>query len=367
MKSELRELSVSAVHTPSQETKEPRKSKLVEEENDQRLKSRIADAQATAPIAETPDSITIRRALRRLLRKRVKKFVGLLPEMHADANPKAVHDARVWSRRLQQAVSAFFPKPRSRKVRRLRRTPRQVRRVLGEWRNCDVLLEMVARQQRRTRSETKRHAWAFVHEYLLAKRSKQVARAQGKLLQQDLEKYAALAQKLIGRPPDESAEVLMQRLRDSVQGAWHEWQSALAHAQETRALSDLHAFRVATKDLRYRTELLYDVGSREMRAQLKWLKDLQDALGVWHDRQVLNQAVAEAIGSAKILLTQPKAARILLSELEKDRSREAETVEKIFCLAIEHPGRKEMEWWSVNPSPLPPHPPRKGLGVSGKE
>jgi CHAD domain len=74
-------------------------------------------------------------ALARLLRKRVKKFVALAPEVRADANPKTVHDVRVWSRRLQQAVSAFFPKPRSGKVRRLRRTPRRIRRVLGEWRN----------------------------------------------------------------------------------------------------------------------------------------------------------------------------------------------------------------------------------------
>ena len=150
--------------------------KTVEEENEQGPETATIDHPPTAPLADTPDSIAIHRALTRLLRKRVKRFVALAPEVRADANPKTVHDVRVWSRRLQQAISAFFPKPRSGKVRRLRRTPRRIRRVLGEWRNCDVLLEIVARQQRRTRSEAKRRAWGFVRDYLLQKRSKEVAR-----------------------------------------------------------------------------------------------------------------------------------------------------------------------------------------------
>ena len=325
-------------------------------ESEQGPETTASDHPPTASVAETPDSIAIRRALRRLLRKRMKRFVALAPELGADASPKAIHDARVWSRRLQQAISAFFPKPRSGKVRRLRRTPRRIRRALGEWRNCDVLLEIVARQQRRTRSEAKRRAWGFVGDYLLQKRSKEVARAEKKLVRQDLGNYASLAQKLIDRPPDESPEILMQRLGDSVQEAWTQWQSALTQAQDTRAVGDLHAFRIATKDLRYRTELLYDVGHRQLKAQLRWLADLQDAIGVWHDRQVLDQAVAEAVARADILLNELQTARILLAELETDSRRESQDVEKIFSLASEHPEHGQIESWSKNPltpNPLP--------------
>jgi CHAD domain-containing protein len=344
--------------------------KIVDARNEQGVETAINDNPPNPPHADasdsiSPDSSAIHRALRRLLRKRVKKFVALAPEVRADASPKAVHDARVWSRRLQQAVSAFFPKPRSGKVRRLRRTPRRIRRMLGEWRNCDVLLEIVMRQQRRTRSEAKRRAWAFVRDYLLQKRSKEVARVGKKLLRQDLGNYAALAQKLIDRPPDESPEILMQRLCDSVQEAWTQWQSAHTRAQETRAVNDLHAFRIATKDLRYRTELLYDVGHRQLKAQLKWLADLQDAIGVWHDRQVFHEAVAAAVARADILLNELQSARILLAELEKDRGRQAQDVEKIFRLAIEHPEYKPMESWSetTNSSRLTHHARGEGLKV----
>jgi CHAD domain-containing protein len=313
-------------------------NQVVDSENETKPESTVGAAQP-AP----PDSIAVRRALTRLLRKRLKKFVALAPEVRADAAPKAVHDVRVWSRRLQQAVGALFPKPRAGKVRRLRRTPRRIRRALGEWRNCDVLLEMVAQQERRTRSEAKRQAWAFVRDYLRQKRGKEVARAEKKLRRQDLGDFAALAQRLLGQPTEEPPEVLMARLRDSAQRAWTKWQTALSRAQETQAVDDLHGFRIATKDLRYRTELLYDVGERQLKARLKWLADLQEALGVWHDRQVLHQAVAEAVGRTEILLKQLPTARILLAELEADQSRQSRDVEKIFRLAMEHAENRQME------------------------
>ena len=317
----------------------------MDSEKEQKTESTLGAAQASHP-AETPDSLTVGRALTRLLRKRVKKFVALAPAVRADAEPKAIHDVRVWSRRLQQAVGALFPKPRSGKVQRLRRTPRRIRRALGEWRNCDVLLEMVAKQERRTRSEAKRQAWAFVRDYLRQQRGKEVARAEKKLLRQDLGDFAALAQRLLGQPTEETPEVLTARLRDSAQRAWSKWQTALSRAQETQAVEDLHGFRIATKDLRYRIELLYDLGERQLKARLKWLADLQEALGIWHDRQVLHQAVAEALAHAEVLLNEMQAARILLAELEKDRSLQAKEVEKIFRLAMEPPGSLEMSSWS---------------------
>ena len=318
-------------------------------ESEQRVEAANGGGKAMSPLAEASDATATRRALARLLRKRVKKFVALAPQVSADANPKIVHDARVWSRRLQQAVSAFFPKPRSGKVRRLRRTPRQIRRALGEWRNCDALLEIIERRQRHLRSDAKRHAWAFVRDYLLQKRSKEVARAGKKLLRQDLSDYAARAQRLLDQSPEENPQILLQRLRDSVEQAWTQWHSVLNRARQTRAVNDLHAFRIATKDLRYRTELLYDVGQKQVRPELKWLAALQETLGVWHDRQVLHQAVAEAVARPGILLNHLPVVRILLAQLETDREREAEDVEKIFRIAMRHKECKQMDPSSENP------------------
>jgi CHAD domain-containing protein len=318
----------------------------MEGDNEPKLEAALDDAQPAAPIGETPDAKAIRRALARLLRKRVKKFVGLAPQVRPDADPKIVHDVRVGSRRLQQAISAFFPKPRSGKVRRLRRTPRRIRRALGKWRNYDVLLEIIAKRQRHTRSEAKRQAWAFVRDSLLPKRDKEVARGLAKLRRENLRDYAAQAARLLDQAPEESPE-LLQRLGASVSGVWTQWLAALARAQETGAVGDLHGFRIASKELRYRIELLDDVGHGQMKPQLQWLAAVQDALGVWHDRQVLSQAVAKAVARAEILLNETATARILLAELERDRQHGSSEVEKIFRLAIDHPARKTMESWSA--------------------
>jgi CHAD domain-containing protein len=317
----------------------------VEGENPPTLETPVVDAQGAADQAapQTPAAVAMRRALTRLLRRRVKKFVALAPQIRVDADAKTIHDARVCSRRLQQAIDALFPKPRSTKVRRLRRTPQRIRRALGEWRNCDVLLEIVARQQRGARSDAKRQAWAFVRDYLAQKRGKDVSRAAKRLNRADLKNYPARAERVLRQAADESPEILMQRLGDSVEEAWSAWRSGLARAQETRAVDDLHALRIATKVLRYRTELLYDVGAKPLKAQLKSLAGLQDAVGVWHDRQVLHRAVAEALGRAEILLNEMQTVRLLLAELEKDRSRQANEVEKIFRLAIAHAETQQME------------------------
>ena len=60
-----------------------------------------------------------------------------------------------------------------------------------------------------------------------------------------------------------------------------------------------------------------------MKAQLKRLAALQDALGVWHDRQVLHRTIAEAVARPEVLLNMPQTARIFLAQLETDRGREA--------------------------------------------
>jgi CHAD domain-containing protein len=309
------------------------------------VESEKAQENASAPAFDTPREAAgeaafiadaAQRALKHLLQKRVKKFVALASEVRGNADPKIIHDVRVWSRRLQQAVTAFFPKPRSGKVQRLRRMPRRVRRALGEWRNCDVLLEMVQRAQRRTRSETKQRAWVFVREYLLDKRSKEINRAENKLCHQDLDGYADVAQHALNQSPREDPLGAIRRLNESLGRAWSEWQSALARAQETREIGDLHAFRIATKVVRYRTELLVDLGDKRRKAELNRLTALQEVIGVWHDRQVLHQAVAEAVARREVLLNELPKARVLLAEVEKQRSHDPEDVAKIFRLATEH-------------------------------
>lgn len=116
----------------------------------------------------------------------------------------------------------------------------------------------------------------------------------------------------------------------------------MSRARESCAADDLHRLRITTKVLRYRTELLFEVGAKHLKAQLQSLAALQDAIGIWHDRHVLHRAVAEARARAEVLLNEMPAVRILLADVEKDRGLQANEVEKIFRLAMEHAGNYQM-------------------------
>lgn len=289
------------------------------------------------PLPEEALAAVDNQALARLVRMRLKKFTSLLPRLLLGEDPESVHDVRVWSRRLQQSLVAPFPKPRPARVRRLRGTLRGVRRSLGEWRNCDVLLELIAREYRRTRSQAKRDAWELLRHYLLEKRGRQIAVARQKLFKQGLGDFIARVERMLENP-GERDQALTQPLRASVEAARAQWQSTLARAQETRQAADVHMFRIATKRLRYRIELLYDLGDKRTRPLLNSLKKLQEALGVWHDRQTLCQAIAEALARPDFLVRESKAAQILLAQLGKGVARQATAVDEILCLVGEHSG-----------------------------
>lgn len=59
--------------------------------------------------------------------KRLEKFVSIFPKVLVNDHPETIHDARVWSRRLQQIFRVLFPTPGVGKNRKLIRTLRRVR------------------------------------------------------------------------------------------------------------------------------------------------------------------------------------------------------------------------------------------------
>ena len=93
---------------------------LMENKSQPALEQEPVRAQRVAP-ADEGSQAGDSNALTRLLRKRLERYVSIMPVVLVGDDPDAVHDVRVWSRRLQQSLVALFPKPRSGKVRKLRR------------------------------------------------------------------------------------------------------------------------------------------------------------------------------------------------------------------------------------------------------
>ena len=300
-----------------------------------------SEARATS-VTATPD----RTRLVSLLRKRQRRFGALLANVLGERTPEAVHDLRVWSRRLQQTLAALFPGSRSHRLRSLRRTLRRSRRALGAWRNCDVVLQRLARKQRQTRSPEKRRALALVIDSVRKSRQHEVRRARKKLVRLDLFDLAEQVEALL-KAPGASRDGANASPPDIISVAHADWQAALSRALEDRRVENIHSFRIQTKRLRYRIELMRDLGAQDTAAALEWLRSLQDTLGGWHDRLELGRCIAEALATPERLHDQPRMSIILLTELEKEKKLAAVELDGLMREASDSPRRTQFDAWAA--------------------
>jgi len=262
----------------------------------------------------------------RSARKRLGKFARALPQVLEGDDPKSVHRARVAARRLEEYLAAVFPDSKVKKLRKFNRLLRRIRRDLGGWRNCDVVLVQLEKKRRRARNEARQSAWSLVETYVEKERRREIKRARRRIDGYDLR---SLSDKLEGLPdggkPDPAA------IQASLDAAADRWQSALTAAEQSHSGDQLHEFRIATKKLRYRLEVAHQMGSDS--PLLGTLRRLQRALGKWHDREVADHMIAEALARPKILLREFHAARMLLAELERDDRRQTAAAEAIIRMA----------------------------------
>jgi CHAD domain-containing protein len=277
--------------------------------------------------SHTAESVTSKKLLA-VTHKRLEKFVSLFAKVLVSDDPDTIHDARVWSRRLQEAFRVLFPKPRTGKNRKLVRTLRQVRRALGNWRNTDVTIGLIDDKLNSARTSAANTGWDLVKDYLQERRERQMARAREELSRHDIAQFVTRTQSVL--QPNGLQQEPEELLKQSVEAALTNWHDALQKAKESSQADQIHALRIAGKRLRYRAELLAELGNASVKPRVKSLKLLQDALGNWHDRYVLLQLIAEFIGRPDFLVENLVAGRALLAQMEKERHKNELTVSAIL-------------------------------------
>jgi len=251
-------------------------------------------------------------------RKRLEKFAALMPRVVVTDDVKMIHDVRVWSRRLQQILSMLAsPATKKNQPRKLARRLRGIRKILGRPRNLDVMTELVQEKIAAASNPVARDAWDRLRAHLGNRRARAVERSREKFREFDLVNFADRARVLI----DGGAEALEDSLKESVAGALGDWRDAIATAKAQPKPKEVHALRIAGKRLRYRVELLAELGDGPAKARVKSLRLLQDRIGGWHDRQVLLETCAEFLSRKDFLAAHPGPARALLVEMEREQRR----------------------------------------------
>ncbi|HTY53944.1 MAG TPA: CHAD domain-containing protein [Candidatus Binataceae bacterium] len=299
-----------------------------------------------AVIEPTPSvsEVSDRARLISLLRKRLRRFSGVLATVLGEQSAESVHDLRVWSRRIQQTLTALFPDSRSNRLRAIRRTLRRSRRALSGWRNCDVVLQRLVRNQRRTRNQEKRQAWGLAIAHVRKCRQREIRRARKRLVRPDLFDLADQAEALIktSGPVRDKPSV-----SPTISAARAQWLAALTRAMQHREVDTIHRFRIQTKRLRYRIELLRDLGMKDSTASLEWLKSIQEALGTWHDRVELSRFIADALAKPDKLHDEPRLSIILLTELDREKKLAEVDVDQLMREASDSPRRAQFDAWAA--------------------
>lgn len=276
-----------------------------------------------------------KKKLRDLAIKRLQKFASLAAVFVVGDKAETVHDLRVASRRLQQVLRLLCSSAKTEKSKKVYRLLRRTRRALGPCRNLDVNLSLIKEKQRRAGANAVARAWEAMRERMETQRERLIEEAHAEVKRRNLFAFIARVQAVMASA--ESANSSVRLLNDAITKSLKTWQSAHMSATKQRHDDRIHDFRIAGKRLRYQVELLADLGHNEAPPMVAALKQLQDALGAWHDRVVLVDHMSQFIAEPKFRTDHADAARLLLTEIEKEKLQNGIAIERILGDAAKIP------------------------------
>jgi len=302
------------------------------------------------------EPVTPWKKVRKLALRQLDRFISLEPKVLRGDDRDSIHDLRVASRRLQQVLDLLYPPPRPAEIRRLRRKGRRSRRALGEVRNCDVQLQFVERILGRKRA-ARRPTWEAVRHYLLERRSGSFDKAMRKLSKINLAIfYVHLKDHLAPNgtgphtPHNDPAATLTPeefhaRLAQALERVWQRFETQVAHSQRDASMGVIHGVRIAAKRFRYLTEVIHAFDVPGSDRTVAWLRSLQEHLGNWHDREVLEQMMIEMVARPDFLRDQLETALGVERLILRNRAQKETYRRKYFEMTQDSAGFEKVRDW----------------------
>jgi CHAD domain-containing protein len=229
----------------------------------------------------------------------LKRLSGIsrLWKVARKGDPDGVHQLRVASRRIREALPIVSDGHHPRRVRRMRRTVRSLTRTLGPVRECDVSLLLLAGFERAHPED--RSAIQLVRQAIVAQRKDLQERLRDHLdsltpqeLSRKLTKATRRKTKTSaagdgGPKPAGSEERWRLRLAARIVRRSKQLEQVVEHAGALYAPDRLHGVRVSVKKLRYALELGQEARLARFTPAIRLLKRMQDNLGELQDREGL--------------------------------------------------------------------------------
>ena len=318
----------------------------------------IAEAQApqtadsVVPDSSPPTYSESHKKVQELALEQLDRLMSYEAKVLRGDDIEAIHDMRVATRRLQQVLDILYSKPRPQEVRRIRRQIQRCRQILGEVRNCDVMLEIVGRSLGRKRS-ARREAWEALQHFIQVRRTETFAITMRKISKLNLSQlYVSLKDLLLhGKPPDhdtghpltsaaESGPSLAYDLAHALELTWKGFEDQIAHSHRDPRPEVIHEARIAAKRLRYLLEVFHKFDIRGGSEMLICLRGLQKDLGDWHDLEVLEQMMLEMLARKEFLRDHLPLTMQIQKLILRNRENKVGLEEKYFRMSR---GSAEME------------------------
>lgn len=224
------------------------------------------------------------RVTTQLLQRRTRALKRHLPSALA-GDGHSLHQARVATRRLREAVPVLASGLKHSKAGKAERKIRRLTRALGTVRELDVALRLLDGLDRD--ADLPRTALDAVRAHVVAerehRRSAMVDRLEGVNVRKLGRRLASVAAALGQSDNDRWRDVLLARLTKRAERL----RQAVEEAGQMYGPERLHAVRIAAKKLRYGLELAAESGIAAALPLLPPIKRSQDLLGHLHDRQIL--------------------------------------------------------------------------------
>ena len=269
----------------------------------------------------------------RLWQKRLDALSAVWPDF-LGGETKALHKARVASRRIREALPVVAASAPAGKVRKLKKRMRELTQFLGPIRELDVELDLLDTQA--DTDGVPRSALAMVRREVAARRLalrhdlgenppvgdiRKLIKKLEKIEKLDREEGKKKRAEGKGRRAEgkgQRAEGRGQKAKrgtkksEKYEAAWRGVLAArlLNRAKALRASIDaagplytperIHGVRISTKKLRYALEIAQESGITRAGAMVKALKKHQERLGRLHDFQGLLKHVREAESSPSV-------------------------------------------------------------------
>jgi CHAD domain-containing protein len=244
-----------------------------------------------------------------LLRQRLVSLLRAMPAAQ-EGDEISVHQARVASRRLREALPVLGISADDAALDRAARRVRRITRALGPVRELDVTLALLAELDEK--GAAPRRAVARIRAAVIEERLKRRRTMLAEITPSRLEK---LRKRLVEvAAPDSRKEPERTAIREAqIKAAVRarKLRDAIDEAGSMYLADRLHRVRIEAKKLRYALEIQRELTHSRSTARLNRLKHQQDLLGRVHDLEVLIERTRE------VQATLPATNRRAMAELNK--------------------------------------------------